>query len=190
MNEFDTQAPEQRETADSHVPGEGFAAVLHSHRMQARLTQEDLAHLAQVSPRSVRNIERGLVHKPRAETVRLLAQALRLEGADLEAFVASAREHYWRERTIQRKGALRRVPPDGRTTSSTSGTGSWARSTHPATASADAGDSHVECCCTERRWNRGTAAAVMLALGVALTPVVARRLFPTQRNRVATRTTS
>jgi transcriptional regulator with XRE-family HTH domain len=50
-----------------------FAGLLRSLRTQARLTQEELAEAAGLSPRSVSDLERGIAATPRRETVRLLA---------------------------------------------------------------------------------------------------------------------
>jgi tetratricopeptide (TPR) repeat protein/DNA-binding XRE family transcriptional regulator len=65
-----------------------FAALLRRLRAAARLTQEDLAEAAGLSPRSVSDLERGIATSPRRDTIRLLADALGLTGqvrADFEA---------------------------------------------------------------------------------------------------------
>jgi len=59
--------------------------------MDARLTQEELARAAQLSYRSISDLERGVNLTPRKETARLLADALHLSGADRAAFEAAAR---------------------------------------------------------------------------------------------------
>lgn len=53
-----------------------FGRWLHDEREQALLTQEDLAALAGVNARTIRDIERGRISNPRAATQRLLAKAL------------------------------------------------------------------------------------------------------------------
>ena len=53
-----------------------FGALLRRHRRAAGLTQEGLAERAGLSARGVQDLERGLRAAPRAETVRLLAEAL------------------------------------------------------------------------------------------------------------------
>ena len=68
-----------------------FAALLRTLRTQARLTQEELAEAAALSPRSVSDLERGIAATPRRETVRLLADALRLTGPARAEFEAVAR---------------------------------------------------------------------------------------------------
>ncbi len=60
-------------------------------RARADLTQEELAEAAGLSPRSVSDVERNLVQKPRKATVRLLADALGLRGAERARFEAAAR---------------------------------------------------------------------------------------------------
>ena len=74
-----------------HEGGPGFAAILASHRRGARLTQDELARLAGVGVRTVRDLERGRASRPQRTTVELLAGALGLTGADFQAFLAAAR---------------------------------------------------------------------------------------------------
>ena len=67
-----------------------LAALLRHHRLAAGLTQEGLAEAARLSARGVQDLERGVSTKPRADTIRLLAQALGLDAearADLIAAV-------------------------------------------------------------------------------------------------------
>ena len=68
-----------------------FAGLLRRLRTQARLTQEELAEAAGLSPRSVSDLERGIAATPRRETVRLLADALGLAGQTRAEFEAVAR---------------------------------------------------------------------------------------------------
>src|SRR5438128_7671192 len=58
-----------------------FGDLLRRHRLAAGLTQEELAARAQVSPRAISDLERGLHLRPWRETVQLLATALHLEGS-------------------------------------------------------------------------------------------------------------
>jgi transcriptional regulator with XRE-family HTH domain len=55
------------------------------------MTQEQLAERSGLSPRTIQAIERGKVSRPHRESVRLLAEALELRGADRVAFEAAAR---------------------------------------------------------------------------------------------------
>ena len=68
-----------------------FAGLLRQLRTEARLTQEELAEAASLSPRSVSDLERGINHTARKDTAVLLADALSLSGLVGEAFVAAAR---------------------------------------------------------------------------------------------------
>jgi tetratricopeptide (TPR) repeat protein/transcriptional regulator with XRE-family HTH domain len=70
-----------------------FAGLLRQLRTGAGLTQEELAEAASVSVRSLRDLERGRVATPQKETVRLLADALRLTGPARAGFEAAARSH-------------------------------------------------------------------------------------------------
>ena len=72
-------------------PPVAFATVLRKLRTEARLTQEELAEAAGLSPRSVSDLERGIAATPRRETVRLLADALGLSGPARAEFDAVAR---------------------------------------------------------------------------------------------------
>jgi transcriptional regulator with XRE-family HTH domain len=62
--------------------------------MTAMLTQEELAEASGVAVRTVSDLERGINHSPRRETVRLLADALRLIGRQRVEFEAAARKYY------------------------------------------------------------------------------------------------
>ena len=68
-----------------------FGGMLRQLRTEARLTQEELAEAAKVSPRSVSDLERGINRTARKDTAELLANALGLAGAVRELFVAAAR---------------------------------------------------------------------------------------------------
>src|SRR5215467_9406139 len=68
-----------------------FAGLLRRLRAEAKLTQEDLAAAAGVSPRAVSNLERGFSRTAHKDTAVLLAGALGLTGPAAELFVAAAR---------------------------------------------------------------------------------------------------
>ena len=72
-------------------PALSFAGLLRQLRAEARLTQEELAAAAGVSPRSVSNLERGINRTAHKDTAVLLAGALGLTGPAEELFVAAAR---------------------------------------------------------------------------------------------------
>src|SRR5580658_2622801 len=68
-----------------------FAGLLRKLRTSARLTQEELAEAAGLSPRSISDLERGIAATPQRETIRLLADALGLTGPPRAEFEAVAR---------------------------------------------------------------------------------------------------
>jgi transcriptional regulator with XRE-family HTH domain len=72
-------------------PALSFAGLLRRLRAEAKLTQEELAAAAGVSPRSVSNLERGINRTAHKDTAVLLAGALGLTGPAEELFVAAAR---------------------------------------------------------------------------------------------------
>jgi WD40 repeat protein/transcriptional regulator with XRE-family HTH domain len=69
----------------------GFAGLLRQLRVEARLTQEELAEAAGLSPRSVSDLERGINRTARKDTAILLAGALGLAEPVVALFVAAAR---------------------------------------------------------------------------------------------------
>ena len=68
-----------------------FGGLLRQLRGEARLTQEELAEAADLSPRSVSDLERGINRTARKDTAELLAGALGLAGPARALFVAAAR---------------------------------------------------------------------------------------------------
>jgi tetratricopeptide (TPR) repeat protein/transcriptional regulator with XRE-family HTH domain len=72
-------------------PELSFAGLLRRLRAGARLTQEELAEAAGISPRSVSDLERGINRTARKDTAVLLADALTLTGPVRAAFIATAR---------------------------------------------------------------------------------------------------
>jgi predicted ATPase/transcriptional regulator with XRE-family HTH domain len=68
-----------------------FGDVLRRHRLRAALTQEDLAERAGLSARGIQQLERGERTSPRAETVRMLADALALSSEERAELIAAAR---------------------------------------------------------------------------------------------------
>ena len=89
-----------------------FAALLRRLRTEARLTQEELAEAARLSPRSVSDLERGIAATPRRETVRLLADALRLLGSARAEFEAAARGRPVPAVPVTAAAGMRTLPRD------------------------------------------------------------------------------
>jgi len=74
-------------------PTTGFGLVLRRLRIDAGLTQEELAGAARVSPRTVSDLERGISRTARLQTARMLADALGLAGQQRKDFVAASAGH-------------------------------------------------------------------------------------------------
>jgi tetratricopeptide (TPR) repeat protein/transcriptional regulator with XRE-family HTH domain len=72
-------------------PGLSFAGLLRQLRAEARLTQEELAEAASLSPRSVSDLERGINRTAHKYTAKLLADAFNLTEPVRGLFVAAAR---------------------------------------------------------------------------------------------------
>jgi tetratricopeptide (TPR) repeat protein/transcriptional regulator with XRE-family HTH domain len=72
-------------------PELSFAGLLRQLRAEAKLTQEELAEAAGISPRSVSDLERGVTRTTHKDTAVLLAGALSLPRSMRELFVAAAR---------------------------------------------------------------------------------------------------
>jgi tetratricopeptide (TPR) repeat protein/transcriptional regulator with XRE-family HTH domain len=80
-----------RDKGNMAEPALSFARLLRQFRAEARLTQEELAEAAGLSPRSVSDLERGINRTARKATAVLLADALGLTGQVRVLFVAAAR---------------------------------------------------------------------------------------------------
>jgi WD40 repeat protein/transcriptional regulator with XRE-family HTH domain len=72
-------------------PTLGFGGLLRQLRAEVKLTQEELAEAAGLSPRSISDLERGINRTARKDTAELLADALDLAMPARELFVAAAR---------------------------------------------------------------------------------------------------
>src|SRR5438067_5925941 len=72
------------------VQASTFGAVLRRCRRERGLTQEALAERAGVSVRALSDLERGAKHRPRRDTVALLAEALALSAEERATFEAAA----------------------------------------------------------------------------------------------------
>ncbi len=70
-------------------PHIGFGGLLRAYRERGLLSQERLAGRSGLSARTIRDLETGRVRRPRGESVRLLADGLRLAGWEREQFEAA-----------------------------------------------------------------------------------------------------
>jgi tetratricopeptide (TPR) repeat protein/transcriptional regulator with XRE-family HTH domain len=86
-----------------------FGDVLRSHRERLQLTQEDLAQRAALGVRTVRELEAGRVLRPRGQSLRLLADALALDGQARAQFVSLA---YHGAKTSEPTPPPRQLPAD------------------------------------------------------------------------------
>ena len=89
-------------------PERSFAWLLRQLRTEARLTQEELAEAAGLSPRSISDLERGVSRTAHKDTGVLLADALSLTGPLRRLFVAAARG---KDRPDRRRRAVRGARP-------------------------------------------------------------------------------
>src|SRR5262245_66114625 len=68
-----------------------FGDTLRELRRAAGLTQAELAERANLSPRGLSDLERGVNRRPRRETLLALADAFNLSDEERERFFAAAR---------------------------------------------------------------------------------------------------
>jgi predicted ATPase/DNA-binding XRE family transcriptional regulator len=95
-------------------PALSFAGLLRQLRAEAKLTQEELAEAAGLSPRSVSDLERGVNRTARKDTALLLAAALDLSEPVGQLFVAVARGRRPATEVLAAQAVLRqevRAPP-------------------------------------------------------------------------------
>lgn len=98
------------------VQGAGFGGLLRRHRREAGLSQEALAELAGLSVDAIAALERGRRRAPRAHTLRLLADALRLGDPDRARLTMAARKEAATTRTPMRQPPAPTNQLVGRTT--------------------------------------------------------------------------
>ncbi|NJP66447.1 XRE family transcriptional regulator [Streptomyces sp. ventii] len=67
--------------------------LIRRHRTRTGLTQRELADLSTISVRAIRDLEQNRVRRPRTETVRLIADALRLGPRSRETLQQAAAQH-------------------------------------------------------------------------------------------------
>ena len=90
-------------------PELSFAGLLRQLRGEARLTQEELAEAASLSPRSVSDLERGINRTARKDTAELLAGALGLAEPARAVFVAAGPRPQTCWRPCERRPAQRHL---------------------------------------------------------------------------------
>ncbi|GAA0247124.1 helix-turn-helix domain-containing protein [Saccharothrix mutabilis subsp. mutabilis] len=75
---------------DGNVTIGQFGELLRKHRMKRGATQRQLADLSTVSVRAIRDLEAGRASRPRRDTVRLIAEGLRLNERERSTFEEAA----------------------------------------------------------------------------------------------------
>jgi transcriptional regulator with XRE-family HTH domain len=91
-----------------------FGDMVRAHRGRLGITQEELADRSGVSVRGLGKIEAGRIGRPRPSTVRLLADAFGLSGAERDRFCAAAGPKPAPETVGEptRRPAPAQLPPD------------------------------------------------------------------------------
>ncbi|RSS60448.1 XRE family transcriptional regulator [Streptomyces sp. WAC06614] len=79
-------------TASADSAESPIGALIRSHRLRIGLTQRELADLSTISVRAIRDLEQGKARRPRTDTVRLMADALRLGPRARAALEAAAQQ--------------------------------------------------------------------------------------------------
>ncbi|MFD7098858.1 helix-turn-helix domain-containing protein [Streptomyces xanthophaeus] len=69
-----------------------LGTLIRTHRLRIGLTQRELADLSTISVRAIRDLEQGKARRPRPDTVRLMADALRLGPRARAALEAAAQQ--------------------------------------------------------------------------------------------------
>ncbi|TCC29165.1 ATP-binding protein [Kribbella sindirgiensis] len=110
----------RRGTGDGQ--GAGFGGLLRRHRREAGLSQEALAERAGLSVDAIAALERGRRRAPRAQTLRLLADALRLGEPERSLLSAEARKEAGAARLPMRQPPVPANELIGRTTELTATT--------------------------------------------------------------------
>ncbi|MER5882969.1 helix-turn-helix domain-containing protein [Streptomyces sp. NPDC001941] len=69
-----------------------LGSLIRAHRLRIGLTQRELADLSTISVRAIRDLEQGKARRPRTDTIRLMADALRLGPRARAALEAAAQQ--------------------------------------------------------------------------------------------------
>ncbi|MDT0490190.1 AAA family ATPase [Streptomyces griseus] len=99
--------PQNAAAPDSALLG----SLIRGHRLRIGLTQRQLADLSTISVRAIRDLEKGKAQRPRTDTVRLIADALRLGPRARTALEEAARRGHRGGGDGRHTGAERPSPP-------------------------------------------------------------------------------
>jgi hypothetical protein len=94
--------------------GPGFGHLLREYRLDAGMTQEELAELCGLSVRAISDMERGRTRRPYRRNVMVVADALRLSGPQRELLVRESRsvpEDGGMPGTVAAASVARQLPP-------------------------------------------------------------------------------
>jgi predicted ATPase/DNA-binding XRE family transcriptional regulator len=97
-----------------------FGELLQGYRKRAGLTQEALAERANVSKRTIGDLECGVATKPHKHTASRLAEALELSSRELSLFLQTGERKHVREPSLVSRFPLLRTPLVGREAECTS----------------------------------------------------------------------
>ncbi|NEC69982.1 helix-turn-helix domain-containing protein [Streptomyces sp. SID9727] len=96
---------------DTPAPTAPLGSLIRGHRLRIGLTQRELADLSTISVRAIRDLEKGKAQRPRTDTVRLIADALRLGPRARTALEASARRGSRADGDVRLLSMERAAPP-------------------------------------------------------------------------------
>lgn len=100
--------PPQDTPATAAAP---LGSLIRGHRLRIGLTQRELADLSTISVRAIRDLEKGKAQRPRTDTVRLIADALRLGPRSRTALEEAARRGPRAGGDVRRLSVELAVPP-------------------------------------------------------------------------------
>lgn len=96
---------------DTPATSVALGSLIRGHRLRIGLTQRELADLSTISVRAIRDLEKGKAQRPRTDTVRLIADALRLGPRSRTALEAAARRGPRAGGDVRCLSAKRAAPP-------------------------------------------------------------------------------
>ncbi|MFC4033154.1 helix-turn-helix domain-containing protein [Streptomyces polygonati] len=88
-----------------------FGELIRGHRLRIGLTQRELADLSTISMRAIRNLEQGRARRPRQDTVRLIADALRLGDRARGVLTSAAQQRHFTDPAVADLSAEPPAPP-------------------------------------------------------------------------------
>ncbi|MFF0476883.1 helix-turn-helix domain-containing protein [Streptomyces sp. NPDC004284] len=99
-------SPEDTTTATA-----ALGTLIRGHRLRIGLTQQELADLSTISVRAIRDLEKGKAQRPRTDTIRLIADGLRLGPRARTALEDAVRRGHRGSAGTRHLTAERQAPP-------------------------------------------------------------------------------